>query len=147
MVLALKHGRGFGLVDWLAEELVAQLDGATADCLVPMPLHPRRLAERGFNQANELARRVARASGIPLWRTAVVREIDTPHLAGLRGRERRRAVRGAFRAEADFSGRRVLVLDDVMTSGATLDELARTLKQRGAVQVTNLVVARTLRVK
>lgn len=145
MVLALKHARGFGLSDWLAGELSAALAGCVADRMVPAPLHPRRLAERGFNQANELAWRVARQTGVPLWREAVVRDVDTPKFSGLRARQRRQAVRGVFRCVADFSGQHVIVLDDVMTSGATLDEIARTLKQRGAVRVTNLVVARTLR--
>jgi len=145
MVLALKHGQGFALLDWLGGELNALLDGIEADCIVPVPLHARRLVERGFNQSCELARHVAQETGWPLWREALVREVDTPKFAGLRSKQRRREVRGVFRCVEDFSGKHVLVLDDVMTSGATLDELARILKQRGAMRVTNLVVARTLR--
>ncbi|GAB2900984.1 ComF family protein [Uliginosibacterium flavum] len=147
MVLALKHGKGFGLIDWLGGELNAALAGLTVDCIVPVPLHARRLAERGFNQSNELARRLARVSGLPLRRQAIIRDVNTPKFVGLRGKQRRSAVRGVFRAVEDFTGQHVLVLDDVMTSGATLNELARTLKQRGAVRVTNLVVARTLRLR
>lgn len=144
MVLALKHGNGFHLFAWLGE-LLAQLGASIeADCIVPMPLHRQRLADRGFNQAVELGRVVSRSGGVPLLLHSVVRDMSTPMLAGLRLQARRRTVRGAFRAVESFDGRRVIVLDDVMTSGATLDELARTLKQRGATQVTNLVVARTL---
>ncbi|MDP5240755.1 ComF family protein [Uliginosibacterium sp. 31-16] len=146
MVLALKHGQGFVLLDWLGQAMSGALNGLKADCIIPTPLHPRRLAERGFNQSGELARRVAKTCGLPLWREAVVRDVDTPKFAGMRGKQRRRAVRGIFRCVEDFSGQHVVLLDDVMTSGATLDELARTLKQRGAVRVTNLVLARTLRV-
>lgn len=143
MVLALKHAHGFHLLDWLADELVAILPAG--DCLVPAPLHVHRLAERGFNQSCELARRVAKRTGLPLLRDVVMRDVDTPKLAGMRARQRRRSVRGIFRCTEDMAGRRVIVVDDVMTSGATLNELARSLKQRDAAQVSNLVVARTLR--
>jgi len=145
MVLALKHAQGFALLDWLGDELCHLLSGIEADGIVPVPLHARRLVERGFNQSCELACRVARNTHLPLWREAVVREVDTPKFAGLRSKQRRREVRGVFRCVEDFTGKHVLVLDDVMTSGATLDEIARMLKLRGAVKVTNLVVARTLR--
>ncbi|GAB4058140.1 ComF family protein [Uliginosibacterium sediminicola] len=144
MVLALKAGHGFALLDYFHEILLCAAEGIEADCVLPMPLHTRRLAERGFNQSLELARGVARVLQRPLRYRAVLRDIDTPHLAGLRQRARRRAVRGAFRCCEDFSGQRVLVIDDVMTSGATLDELARTLKLAGAAAVSNLVLARTL---
>jgi predicted amidophosphoribosyltransferase len=124
MVLALKHAHGFHLLDWLADELAARVPPGT-DCLIPAPLHVRRLAERGFNQSCELAARVAArvaaSTGLVLLRDTV------------------------FRCTEEMAGKRVLVIDDVMTSGATLDELARALKQRGAANVTNLVVARTLR--
>jgi ComF family protein len=145
MVLALKHGHGFCLVDWLGRELGDALAGTSVDCIVPVPLHGQRLSERGFNQSNELALSVARMCGAAVWRHAVVRDVNTPKFRGLRGKQRRSAVRGVFRCVEDFTGRHVLVVDDVMTSGATLNELARTLKQRGAARVTNLVVARTLR--
>lgn len=145
MVLALKHGRGFNLVGWLGERLAEAAEGIEADCIVPMPLHRERLARRGFNQAVEIGRVLSRRSGLPLLIHSVVRDTSTPVLAGLRRKERQCAVRGAFRAVESFAGRQVVVVDDVMTSGATLDEVARTLKQRGAARVTNLVVARTLR--
>jgi ComF family protein len=145
MVLSIKHAHGFRLLDWMADALADKLSGIQADCLVPAPLHTRRLAERGFNQSCELARRVAARVNMPLWRDALVRDVDTPKLSGMRGKERRRAVRGVFRCVEEFSERHVVVLDDVMTSGATLDEIARTLKQRGATKVTALVFARTLR--
>ncbi|NSL54493.1 ComF family protein [Uliginosibacterium sp. IMCC34675] len=145
MVLALKHGQGFGLTGWMVQALAGAGRGVAADCLLPMPLHRRRLAERGFNQAMELARGLGRELGLPVRAQVLLRDVDTRQLAGLRQRERRRCVRGAFRCVADLSGLHVLVVDDVMTSGATLDEVARSLKQAGAARVTNLVLARTLR--
>jgi ComF family protein len=146
MVLALKHGHGFDLLDYLGRELADTFVTSHAvDCIVPVPLHARRLTQRGFNQSCELAQQVALEKGVPLLRQAVLRDVDTPKFLGLRGKQRRRVVRGVFRSVKDFKGLHVLVIDDVMTSGATLDEMARTLKQRGATRVTNLVLARTLR--
>lgn len=142
MVLALKHGQGFALLPFLQEAMLCAFEGLEADCIVPMPLHPARLATRGYNQSLELARGLARVTDLPLMWQAVLRDIDTPLLAGLRPRERRRAVRGAFRCVQSFEGQRVLVIDDVMTSGSTLHELARTLKLAGAAKVSNLVLAR-----
>lgn len=145
LVLAFKHGQGFGLADGFVEALSQAASGLDVDCMLPVPLHPLRMRERGFNPACELSRPLARRLGIVHLPTVLVRERYTPHLAGLRGRMRRQTVRGAFRCQSDLSGRHVLVVDDVMTSGATLDEIARTLKQRGAARVSNLVLARTLR--
>lgn len=147
MVLALKHGQGFGLSHWLGSLLAEKQAqaGLSADLILPMPLHRARLCRRGFNQAVELARPIHAASRLAIARELVLRDVDTPCLEGLRRKERRQAVRGAFRCVEDLTSRHVLVVDDVMTSGATLDELAKTLKQRGAARVTNLVLARTLR--
>lgn len=147
MILAVKHGQGFAQIDWLGDRLADGLarEGWRPDLLVPMPLHPARLCERGFNQSAELAKRVCARSGVPLALDLLVRDIDTPRLEGLRRAARQRAVRGAFRCREAVSGRCIVVVDDVMTSGASLNELARTLKGRGASQVCNLVVARTLR--
>jgi len=115
-----------------------------ADRVLPMPLFPRRLRERGFNQAVEIARPLARAWGLPLRLDAVRRVRDGPPQASLEGAARRRNVRGAFAADARVvAGRSVLVVDDVMTTGATLDALARELKRAGAVRVENVVLART----
>ena len=147
MILAVKHGRGFAQIDWLGDALADRLACSDwrPDLIVPMPLHAVRLCERGFNQSAELAKRVRAVCGIPLALDLLVRDIDTPRLEGLRKEARQRAVRGAFRCREALNGRRVVVIDDVMTSGASLNELARTLKASGAAQVCNLVVARTLR--
>lgn len=115
------------------------------DAVIPMPLHPARLRERGFNQALELARRVAGALGVPVLARACVRLRDTPPQAALPWKERSGNIRGAFACEADLAGKRIAVVDDVMTTGHTLNEVAKTLRRAGAGQVDCWVVARTLR--
>lgn len=146
LVQALKYRHRLALTGWLGQELAEELahHGAAADLLIPMPLHPRRLTERGFNQALELARPLSRLTGIPLDWKAVERNLDAPPQASLPWKARRKNIRGAFLCLGDMTGLNVLVVDDVMTTGATLEELARSLKARGAARVTNLVVARTL---
>lgn len=145
MVLALKHARGFPLLDWMAAGMADALTGCSADCLVPVPLHRHRLRERGFNQSCELARRVARRTGLELCPEALVRRTDTPRFSGLHARQRQRQVKGIFSLGRNLSGKSVVVVDDVMTSGATLNEVARVLKQGGVLRVINLVLARTPR--
>jgi predicted amidophosphoribosyltransferase len=108
-----------------------------------MPLGHARLAERGFNQALEIARRVARRSAVPLAIGLARRVRDTAPQTGLPHDARAANVRGAFECDAAVDGRAIAVVDDVMTTGATLDELARTLKRAGAARVENWVVART----
>jgi ComF family protein len=114
------------------------------DCIAFIPLSRERLAERGFNQALEIARPLARARGIALRSDLAVRVRHTGAQAELPFTARRKNVRGAFACVEDLSGLRVAVVDDVMTTGATLDEFARTLKKRGAARVENWVVARAL---
>lgn len=144
LVQALKYRQRLALADLLAAALARGPRPDGNAILVPMPLHARRLQERGFNQAAEIGRRLARLWGLPFEADAVERVRDTPPQASLPWLERRANVRGAFTCGRSFSGRTVVVIDDVMTTGATLDELARTLKSRGgAVRVENRVVART----
>jgi ComF family protein len=115
-----------------------------AEVIVPMPLAPRRLAERGFNQALEIARFVAGATGLPLLPRACRKIVETPPQASLPWKERAGNVRRAFVCDADLREKRVAVIDDVLTTGATLNELARVLRRAGATEVTGWVVARTL---
>jgi ComF family protein len=112
------------------------------DVIVPVPLSPSHLRERGFNQALEIARPLARALGLPLDTRHLVRERETLPQSRLPWRARRANVRRAFACTADCSGRAVIVVDDVMTSGATLDAVARALKDHGAARVVNWVAAR-----
>ncbi len=114
------------------------------DRLVAMPLHPARIRERGFNHASEIAREVAKRLGVPLDTASCRRVRDTPPQMGLKHAERRRNVRGAFACTGDVRGQRIALVDDVMTTGTSLDELAKTLKDAGAAAVETWVVARTL---
>jgi ComF family protein len=146
LIHALKYRHRLSIATFLGDALAVHgADfGADADLVLPMPLHPQRLAERGFNQAVELAREFARRRGLPLALAAVRKVRDLPPQAGLDREARLRSPRGVFEGVQALDGRRVIVVDDVMTTGATLDELARCLKQQGANWVGNLVVARTL---
>ena len=117
--------------------------------VLPVPLARARLAERGHNQAWELARRIARALEVPAEPSAVVRVRETPHQLALPPDARAGNVRGAFavdpsRAER-LAGRRVLLVDDVMTTGSTAGEVARALRAAGAAWVAVAVVARVPR--
>lgn len=138
-----KYAGNLALATLLAQALSARLAG-NADLIVPMPLAPQRLLSRGFNQALEIARVVSRATGVPLAANACRRVRDSAPQASLPWRERAQNIRGAFVCDADLQGKRVAVIDDVMTTGATLNELARNLRQSGALEVQGWMVARTL---
>jgi len=140
MVRALKYRDALELAVWLGGRLVAP-PGAW-DLVLPVPLHAERLAERGFNQAVELARPLARR-GFRLRHDIVQRVRATTAQAGLDARSRRRNLRKAFVVGETLHGARVLVVDDVMTTGATLDAVALALRRAGAAYIANLVVART----
>jgi ComF family protein len=126
---------------WLDHAVPNQLP----DLLLPMPLHPARLKERGFNQALELARILAPQCRLPLDRDACRRIRDTPPQATLPLKARRKNLRGAFNASTEqVCSKRIGIVDDVMTSGSSLNELAATLKKAGAVEVECWVMARAL---
>ncbi|HXR56721.1 MAG TPA: ComF family protein [Casimicrobiaceae bacterium] len=123
----------------------ARMQGAPMpDRLVAMPLSARRQRERGFNHAHEIARRLSACVDVPL-SPALTRTRDAPPQAGLALRERMRNVRGAFAASAAIAGCAVAIVDDVMTTGATIGAAARALRKAGAVRVDAWVVARTVR--
>jgi ComF family protein len=109
-----------------------------------MPLHPARLAQRGFNQAAEIVRRLSPRVGVPWLPDACQRVRNTPSQAGLDLKTRQRNLRGAFVCNIDLSGKRVALIDDVMTSGSSLDELARVVRKAGAIEIQAWVLARTL---
>jgi len=116
---------------------------ARPDALVVVPLHVERLRERGYNQAFELARPLARAIGVPLVRDLLVRTRATAAQTGLDAPARRRNLRGAFAvASASSLPRHVALLDDVMTTGATLRECARVLRRAGVARVDAWALAR-----
>ncbi|MGB9991441.1 double zinc ribbon domain-containing protein [Massilia sp. SM-13] len=139
----LAHARLFGGL--LADAALASPGFVKPALLCPVPLGPERLAERGFNQALEIARPLGKRLGIGVDAHCVVRVQDTLAQSLLHARERRRNIAAAFSVtdRAQVEGRHIGVVDDVMSSGETLQELAATLKRYGAARVTNIVFART----
>ncbi|MFQ5946192.1 MAG: ComF family protein [Anaerolineae bacterium] len=144
-VHGLKYRGRRGSADALAGLLVQVLsrEPLPHDLIVPVPLHSDRKGERGFNQAELLADALALSTGRPVGREALFRVRDTLPQVRLGIAERRRNVRGAFRASARaVAGRMVLLVDDVATTGATLEACARALRADGAASVWGLVLAR-----
>lgn len=144
VIQRLKYRGDLSMVALLGDALAQRVAGPV-DVIVPMPLSAARLRSRGFNQAMEIARVVQATTGLPLAAHACRRSIDTLPQATLPWEARAKNVRGAFECMEDFSGLHVAVVDDVMTTGATLAELARTLKHAGAARVSGWIAARTLR--
>ena len=144
LVHALKFRSQLALAPLLGELLLKCIPAeGRVDCVLPVPLSRERLRERGYNQAAEIARHVAKERRARLDLTVAAREKNTLAQADLPWSDRARNVRGAFRCEHSLDGAAIAVVDDVMTTGATLDELAATLKRAGAARVVNWVVART----
>ena len=128
----------------LAIALQTQVSNAP-EMIIPVPLSETRLAQRGFNQAAEIARTLSRSTNLPFHLQACMRVRDTQPQAGLPLSERRVNMHGAFAVQSTnlVKSRRVLLVDDVMTTGHTLNELAACLKRHGTKRVTNAVFART----
>ena len=146
LIQALKYGGQLALARLFAHKLHQRIGKAAGtDLIVPLPLHPARLAERGFNQAAEIARALSRSTGIAMDAQLARRVRNTAPQTALPWRDRAANMRQAFACEQDLAGLNVAVVDDVMTTGATLQEFARTLKRNGAARVENWVVARTPR--
>jgi ComF family protein len=150
MVQGLKYHDRTDLAPWMAgwmaragAELIAE-----ADIVVPVPLHRRRFFRRQFNQSAELGRALARRAGLPFSPSAVRRVKLTRQQVGLERRQREENVRAAFRvpadAEIEIAGRRVLLVDDVFTTGATVRAVAKALMKGGAGAVDVLTFARVL---
>jgi ComF family protein len=114
--------------------------------MIPVPLHIRRLRERGFNQALLLVRELSKRMGIPYQERALKKIKDTPVQIALKKRERRKNLRGAFQVKdrEAIRGKAIVLVDDVYTTGATINECSRTLLKAGAKQVAVLTVARAL---
>jgi ComF family protein len=151
LLVDLKYGGRLALADWagttLAAAVVASLAAragvATPERVAALPLAASRQRERGFNQAREIAKRVADRLALPLANPLERVSASVPQ-TGLAWRERARNVRGAFAVRGDVRGARIALVDDVMTTGATLAEATRTLLRAGAADVECWVVARTL---
>jgi len=144
LIHALKFRSELALAPLMSRLLLAEIPPAPrVDVVVPVPLSAARLKERGYNQALELARPIAAALRAPLDFGVCERAREARAQTELPWAERAKNVRGAFRCTRALAGASVAVVDDVMTTGATLDELAGTLKAAGAVRVVNWVIART----
>jgi ComF family protein len=131
-------GRAFALL--LAPELAAL---RPVDALAAVPLHRARLRERGYNQAQEIARVLAGTLGVQALTRGIARCVATPAQAGQGARERRRGVARAFRVARELTGRCIAIVDDVVTTGATVNALASELKTAGAARCVVIAVART----
>lgn len=145
LIPAAKFGGHWSLLSALSDSLLPELATATRpDHLIPLPLHPARLQERGFNQAMEMARIVHGQLKIPLQVDWLQRIQDTAHQARLSEEERQKNMRGAFVASPQVAGKHIALIDDVMTTGASLNAAAKALKAAGARRVDAWVLARTL---
>jgi ComF family protein len=113
------------------------------EAIVPVPLAPRRYRQRGYNQASELALAIRRVTGVAITSNVAIRRRETAEQAGLDRKARRRNVTGAFAAIAPLRARHVAILDDVVTTGSTVRELASVLRQAGAEQIEVWAIART----
>lgn len=145
-VSALKYRRELRFAAPLAELLTRAVgDAPRPDVLIPVPLHDSKIRSRGFNQSIEITRPLARSLGVP-WRHDLARRVrPTAPQQGQSAAQRRRNLRGAFAADAEVAGLHVAIVDDVMTTGATADALAKCLNQAGAAEVSAWVVARALK--
>ena len=139
-----KYGNALIIAELFGKFLTAnRQSGARPDVLIPMPLHPKRLQERGFNQALEIARIAAHELNIPLDNHTCKRVKLSPPQASLPLKQRVKNMRNAFICERSLEGMSVALLDDVMTTGASLNALATAVKKAGATVVECWVIART----
>lgn len=151
LILDFKYGDKMHAVDtflpWLSRAAAPM--AADTDIVLPVPLHPRRLWQRRFNQSAVLAQAIARVSGAAFIPDGMTRKRFTQPQKGLSRSERHSNVRGAFavspRAQATIKNKNVMLVDDVFTSGATLNECARVLKRAGAAKVYVVTLARVTR--
>jgi ComF family protein len=144
-VQALKYHRARAMGRAFALLLIPELEAVRGeiDALVAVPLHRTRLHERGYNQAQEIARVLAQALQVPALEYGIERQVATPAQAGQGARERRSSVARAFRIQRALAGQRIAIVDDVVTTGATVNALAAELKAAGATRCVALAVART----
>ncbi len=152
LVQAYKFNARLGLLPLFADALSRAIRAkrtnaaaTTPDLVIPLPLAPKRLAERGFNQSSLLGAQVSTALNIRFEARGMLRVRETPPQTGLNREARLKNVRGAFDCVHRLDGKHVAVVDDVMTTGATLSEAAKALKKAGAAHVSAWVIARALK--
>jgi ComF family protein len=141
-----RRGLAVSLADLIVEAVDTRLPVGRPDLLVPVPLHPRRQRERGFNQASLLARRLGQVWDLPVRDDVLARVVATASQTALESDARRSNVRNAFRVRRPeaVAGRHAVVVDDIMTTGATVSECVLTLRAAGAATVGVLTVARVI---
>lgn len=145
LIHAMKYGEQLALAHAFADRLAKRIPReGLPDCVIPMPLHPAKLRERGYNQSQLLAAPVARRLHLELLPHACRRVRDTAPQSSLPWKERKKNMRDAFNCETDLSGKRVALVDDVLTTGASLNALAEAVRRCGATEIQAWVVARTL---
>ncbi len=142
LIQAFKYAHRTALAKWFASQLAPRLTPNAIDLILPMPLHPTRLRERGFNQSGEIARHLSAYLDKPLALTTLLRTKATRPQVELRMKDRTTNIRNAFECQRDLTGAAVLLVDDVMTSGATVREASRVLKIHGAAYIEIAVAAR-----
>ena len=113
------------------------------ECIIPVPLHPQRLRVRGFNQALELARIIAKQLNIPLNYSLCQRDKSTPFQSGLSAKQRKQNLKNAFIVTKPHAYKHVAIFDDVVTTGTTVNELAKQLKNSGVETIEVWAIART----
>ena len=148
LALRLKYGRKVAVAKTMARYMAPLIESRGSDTLlVPVPLHRRRLWQRGFNQSAIVARELSRQTGLANNVTALKRIKPTPPLKGLSLQQRRRAVAGAFKVgdRTAFAGRTVVLVDDVLTTGSTANACARELRRAGASRIELISWARVVR--
>ena len=144
MMQRYKYGNMLNISHTFGQLLADKSSLEAIDLIIPMPMHPTRIKQRGFNQALEIAKVLTKNCKDKLDYKSVERQTLTPPQASLPLKERVKNIKGAFKVETDLSGKRIAIVDDVMTTGASLNELAKTLKKAGASHVECWVIARTL---
>ncbi len=145
LIQGMKYGEQLALAHAFAKKLVQRIDKSNLpDYLIAMPLHRAKLCERGFNQSLLLATTVARELQLNLLPNTCRRVRDTPPQSALPWKERKKNVRNAFGCDMDLTGKRVALVDDVLTTGASLNALAEAVQKCGAREISAWVVARTL---
>jgi len=146
LIQGMKYGDQLALAHAFAKKMLQRIDKSNfPDYVIAMPLHPAKLRERGFNQSLLLATTVARELKLKLLPNACQRVRDTPPQSALPWKERKKNVRNAFSCDRDLAGKRVALVDDVLTTGASLNALAEAVSKKGAIEISAWVVARTIR--
>lgn len=146
LILAMKFREQLALSQTFAEKLALRIDqSALPDLIIPMPLHPQRLRDRGYNQSLLIAAHLAKLLNIPMLPQGCARVRATATQSSLAWKDRNKNMRDAFRCDLNLIGKKVALLDDVMTTGASMNALAKAVQQAGAQHISAWVVARTLK--